>query len=655
MKLRPALFLLVILFPRAQAQVPENVVTEGIPPIPPALAASVAPYLRFHSASFLGWRPPRREMLVLSRLNDTAQLYLIKSPGEPPTQLTSLSEPVREGAFAPRTGDVIVYSQDAGGGERYQLYRFDPDTGISTLLTDGQSRNTSARWSRSGKLLAYTSTRRNGKDADIYLIDPREPGSGRLLLKVSGGGWGIEDWSADDTNLLISEYVSANEGALYLADVKSGALEPLTPKAPVRAAYRHAHFSTDGGSIFLTSDWDSEFLQLYRLDLASKKMTPLTPPRPWDVIVFQASPDGGAIALVTNEDGASVLRLLDLRTGQEHTVPIPRGVIREIEWRDDSRELAFSLSSPGSPSTVWTLDVRSGALQRWTGGESDQTTSGRFVEPELVKITSFDGLTFSAWLYQPDPKRFPGPRPVIIDIHGGPEGQSRPEYLGREAYFPLELGIALLAPNVRGSEGNGKTFLTLDNGLKREDSVRDIGALLEWIKANQRLDASRVAVMGHSYGGYMVLAAMGRYSRSLRAGVCVVGISNFLTFLENTQPYRRDLRRVEYGDERDDKMRVFLRRISPLTQAQEIRQPLLVVHGQNDPRVPGTEARQLVEAVRGHGGTAWYLLAKDEGHVFRKRPNADYQFLATVLFFKEFLLKDQPENTTPPAAHPSPD
>jgi dipeptidyl aminopeptidase/acylaminoacyl peptidase len=254
-----------------------------------------------------------------------------------------------------------------------------------------------------------------------------------------------------------------------------------------------------------------------------------------------------------------------------------------------------------------------------------------------VRWKSFDGRTISGLLFKP-PARFTGPRPVVINIHGGPEGQSRPTFLGRNNFLIDQLGVAILFPNVRGSTGFGKTFAKLDNGRLREDSVQDIGALLDWLKGRPDLDASRVMVTGGSYGGYMTLAAATKFDDRIRASLSVVGISNFVTFLENTEDYRRDLRRVEYGDERDPAMREFLLGISPMNHAGRISKPLFVVQGRNDPRVPYTEAEQMVATVRGKGGPVWYLLAEDEGHGFAKKRNQDFQFFATVAFMQSFLL-----------------
>jgi dipeptidyl aminopeptidase/acylaminoacyl peptidase len=621
------------------AQVPDNLVVDGIPPIPPALKAGASRYLESRAAGFSDWHPQRREMLIATRFADAAQLHLVKMPGGARRQLTFSAEPVGGGSFEPLTGAFIVFSQDTGGGEFFQLYRLDLADGRVTLLTDGKSRNTGPRWSSDGKLLAYSSTRRNGRDTDFYVMNPREPGSDRLLAQVQGGGWSVLDWSPDSAKLLVGEYVSVNESRLYLCDAKSGAMELLTPKSAEPVAWGAGQFAKDGKSLFVTTDKDSEFQRLCRLDLATRKLAPLTAPRHGDVEAFDLSHDGRKLAFVSNEDGVSVLRLMDARSDKELRAPkLPLGVIGGLKWHANSRDLGFGLSSAKSPADAYSLDTKTGRLERWTESETGGLNPANFVEPELVRIKSFEGLEISAFLYRPDPKRFPGPRPVLVNIHGGPEGQSRPTFQARNNFWMSELGVAMLYPNVRGSTGRGKTFVTLDNGFKREETVRDIGAFLDWIGRDPQLDKSRVAVTGGSYGGYMSLACMVHFSDRLRCGVDIVGISNFLTFLKNTQDYRRDLRRVEYGDERDPAMAEFLGKISPANHADKIQKPLLVVQGLNDPRVPASESQQMVKAIRDHGGTPWFLMAKDEGHGFQKKRNVDYLFYSTVLFVKQYLM-----------------
>lgn len=622
------------------AQLPPHLVVDGVPAIPAALRQDAGRYLEFRGAGFSSWHPAKREMLITTRFADTAQLHYLKMPGGARRQLTFGTDPVHGGIIQPREGHYLVFARDTGGGEFYQLYRFDFADGRTTLLTDGKSRNTSVRFARSGKWLAYTSTRLTGKDNDIYLMNPTQPSRRPPLVKVEGGGWGVADWSHDESKLLVSEYVSLNETYLHLADTLTGKLEAVTPRGGGKVAYRAARFAKDGKAIYVTTDKDSEFQRLVKIDLASKKHTVLTRHVKWDVDEFELSPDGRTIAFITNEDGVGVLHLLDTRTGKEIKAPkLPTGIVAGLEWHENGLDLGFNLTSARSPYDVYSVNVKTGKLQRWTDSETGGLNPATFAEPELIKLKSFDGLAISGFIYRPDAKKFPGRRPVVISIHGGPEGQSRPGFQSRYNYCLDELGVALVYPNVRGSDGYGKTFLTLDNGFKREDSVRDIQAFLDWIKQDASLDGDRIAVMGGSYGGFMTLACMVRYNQQLRCGVDVVGISNFVTFLKNTQDYRRDLRRAEYGDERDPAMRQFLEQVSPANHVDKITKPLFVVQGKNDPRVPLSESEQMVKAIRDHGGKVWYLMAQDEGHGFAKKSNADFQFLATILFLQEHLLK----------------
>jgi len=621
-------------------QVPENLVADGIPALDPALRSNSSRYLESRTALMQSWHPVRREMLVLTRFAESAQLHRVNHPGGARRQLTFFNEPVSSADYQPVTGECILFRQDTGGGEFFQLYRQDVADGRVTLLTDGKSRNTGARWAPSGQQIAWSSTRRNGRDTDIWVMDPRRPEAPRMVLECRGGGWGVSDWSPDGKMLVVGEYVSINEAGLHLVDVASGRLRRLTSRETNRVSYADARFSRDGNSVFCTTDRGGEFHQLVRIDIASGQRTGLLPGVPWDVETVEVSPDGRLLAVVTNEDGVGVLRLVDAQSGKERRrADLPAGVISGLEWRADGRELGFTLSHARSPADAYSMEVRKGRITRWTASETGGFDAEKLREPELVRVKSFDGRMVSGFLYRPDPARFPGRRPLLVSIHGGPESQSRPIFLGRNNYFLEEMGVALLLPNVRGSAGYGKTFLRLDNGLRREDSVRDIGAFLDWVGRDARLDSTRVAVTGGSYGGYMSLASLVLYGDRLRCGIDIVGISSFVTFLERTQDYRRDLRRVEYGDEREPMLRAYLEKISPLTNVRKIRVPLLVVQGANDPRVPVGEADQIVKAVREGGGECWYLLAKDEGHGFAKKRNIDFQFFTTVQFLRDRLLK----------------
>jgi dipeptidyl aminopeptidase/acylaminoacyl peptidase len=417
-------------------------------------------------------------------------------------------------------------------------------------------------------------------------------------------------------------------------DLASGKLEQINP-SDKKIAYGTAAFARAGRVVYYTSDENAEFKRLVAHDLGNGKKEVLTPGIDWDIEQLAVSRDGRWLAFMANEEGASALYWLKTAHGAKpQRIDVPAGIVAGLKFDRQSRRLGFTLSSP-SGMDVWAIDVGKTKPVRWTQSEIGGLSAPTFVTPELVRFPSFDGKKIPAWYYRP--KNANGPVPVVIEIHGGPEGQSRPGFAPTVQYWVNELGLAVLLPNVRGSTGYGKTYVTLDNAEKREDSVKDIGALLDWIATRPELDRARVAVFGGSYGGYMVLASLVHFSDRLRCGVEIVGISNFVTFLRSTKGYRVDLRRVEYGDERDPKMRAILEKISPLTNASRIKVPLFVAQGKNDPRVPVTEAEQIVKTVRQGGGPVWYMLAKDEGHGFQKRTNRDAFLNATALFFETFL------------------
>lgn len=618
---------------------PDNLVVDGIPALPAALRDQLRRYTEFRSAGFSAWHPLRREMLISTRFGSTSQLHVVARPGGARTQITFYDEPVGGGSWS-RDGRTLVFSRDAGGDEFTQLFRMDLPGGEVTRLTDGgRSQNGGVRWSTRDDRIAYGSTRRNGTDRDLYVMDPRDPATDRRVAELEGGGWSVQDWSPDDRELMLLEYISVNQSRLWRLDLTSGARQPVLADSPGDSvAFGNARYARDGRGLYFLSDAGSEFRRLAYLDFASGRQTVLTPGLAWDVAGFDLAPDGARIALSTNEAGTSRVYLLDTRTRRLRPLrQVPVGIVGGLEWRRQGSEIGFTLSTARTSADAYSLDVATGVLTRWTESETGGLNTAELPEPELVRWRSFDGLEISGFLYRP-PARFTGRRPVLISIHGGPEGQSRPGFLGRTNYFLMELGVAILLPNVRGSTGYGKTFVKLDNGMRREDSVRDIGALLDWIAGRGDLDATRVMVTGGSYGGYMTLAVATLYDDRICCSLDVVGISNFTSFLERTEAYRRDLRRVEYGDERDPAMRAYFDSIAPLHRASRITRPLFVVQGANDPRVPRHEAEQMVAAVKRNNGPVWYLLAMDEGHGFRKKENVDFQFYATVSFMREHLL-----------------
>ena len=649
-----ALLTLVVACPYLLAQEElkptDNLVLRGIPKIPSELTERVRAYTEARGATFLSWHPEQLQMLISTRFGNSNQVHLVEHPGGARQQLTFFQEPVGSATWEPQSGRYFLFSRDAGGNEFAQLYRFDMATGTIALLTDGKrSQNGGIVWNQAKTQMAYASTQRNGADRDVWIMNPDDSTSNQLLFELPGGGWGVSDWSPDDSQLLLIERLSVNRSNLYLADVKNRTKKLITETKENDIAHSAARFAPNGKGIYFTSDAEGEFQQLHYRDLATQQMENLSREIPWDIESFDISPNGQWIALIANEAGLSRLYLYHTREKKlealqasnahwkEVISDLPQGVIGLGEWHPKLPAFAITVSSATSTADVYSINVEKPKLDRWTKSELGGLVANRLAEPKLVSWKSFDDKTISGFLYRP-PAAFTGKRPVIINIHGGPEGQSRPSFLGRNNYFISEMGVAILFPNVRGSTGFGKSFVKLDNGMKRLDSVRDIEALLDWIATQPELDASRVMVTGGSYGGYMTLAVATGYNDRIRCALDVVGISHFGTFLKNTESYRRDLRRVEYGDERQPEMAQFFETIAPLNNAGKITKPLFIVQGGNDPRVPLSEAEQMADKVQANGSPLWYLMAKDEGHGFRKKTNADFQFYATIRFVEEYLL-----------------
>jgi dipeptidyl aminopeptidase/acylaminoacyl peptidase len=622
--------------PGTNAEKPGAIVLDGAPPVPLALANSTRPYLEFRQAVFQSWNAEDRSIVVLTRFGNTPQIHSVRAPAAARTQLSFEADRIGSATWAPGRGDVLVVQKDTGGGEFFQLYTL--KDGNLTLLTDGKSRNLFDAWAHDGSVIGYSSTRRNGEDTDLYVMDPRNPATDRRVAELSGGGWSIGSFAPDGAHAAVIEYVLPTKSNLHLLDLGSGQLRALGDHSQ-EIAYGGATFAADG-TLWVTSNEGAEFQRLGTVDLDTGKFTPRAREERWDVEAFDIAADGSFVAYQTNEAGASRLKLLDPRTNEVRTVEgFPDGRMTGLSiapWGD----IGLSFTAARSAGDAYSVDPRTLAVTRWTTSETGGLDLQANVEPELLEVKSFDGTALSGFLYRPSAAKFRGKRPLIVQIHGGPASQSRPIFLGRDNYLLNELGVAIFLPNVRGSTGYGKTFVSLDDGPdRRENSVRDIGAFLDRLASDSALDAERFAVTGGSYGGYMCYASAIRYGARLNAALCVVAISNWVTFLQNTESYRRDLRRVEYGDERDPEQHAKLMAISPLTSVAKLNIPLMVVTGGNDPRVPPSEAAQMVSAVRKQGGLVWHVLAEDEGHGFAKKANQDYQFWTSLLFWKETLLR----------------
>ncbi|QWP78020.1 S9 family peptidase [Lysobacter sp. K5869] len=622
-----------------------NRTSENVPPVPAELLERLNRYQNTRGAGFAGWTQDGC-LLISTRFAETTQAHRVCAPLGMREQLTFYPEPVNALTVAPGAANGFVFGKDIGGNEFWQLHWFDLSTRQTRLLTDGKSRNQAPLFSHDGKQLAYSSTRRNGKDTDVWVSD--FPNGQARAVVTEGGQWTAQDFSPDGKQLLVIKYVSAGESYPGLVDLTSGKLS-LFPVDGGKAAITNFRFSRDGRAVYFVSDEivggkPQEFRTLRRHEPATGKFEVLSDKIPWDVDQLALSEDGRRLLFVSNEDGIGKLHALSLPGHQEIPLPaLPAGAIGGVEFSPDGKRIALSINSATSPSDVYVIDIDARKLARWTRSEVGGLDSSKFVAPALVRYPTFDQVdgkprTIPAFYYKPAGAAPGKPLPVLIQIHGGPEAQAQPTFNAAAQFLANELGVAVLVPNVRGSAGYGRTYLSLDNAEKREDSVKDIGALLDWVGKQPELDAKRVGVYGGSYGGYMVLSSLMHYSDRIRAGVDVVGISDFATFLNNTESYRRDLRRAEYGDERVPEMKAVFERISPLKNAGKIRSPLFVAQGKNDPRVPYTEAEQIVKAVRGNGQPVWFLMFDDEGHGFQKKANADYFGAAMMLFLQQHLI-----------------
>ena len=611
---------------------------EGVPPPDPALGARLERYLQSRGATFIDWSADG-SILVKTRFGDTEQLHRVSGAGAAREQLTFFGDPI-EWARAAKSGPGFVFWKDKSGDDNYQIYYQGPG-GPARQLTNGDFIHGSPVWAHDGKRVAFYGNDRDTLSYDIYVTDVSTVAPPQLLIGGKTDTWYPLDWSADDSKLLVWRYLAANESYLYLADVATGALTPLEVK-PLPGGIRRAKFAPDGRSVYVLTDEDGEVAQVKLKDPITHENRRVTPATLWDVEDFDVSADGRYLAYVLNEDGRSRLTVLDQQAKLELApAGLPEGHLGNVRFDHSGKRLALSAESATAPRDAWVFDLEHGKLERWTRSELGGLDPAALVAPELTKFPTWDRVNghprlLSAWVYRPAHPQ--GAAPVIINVHGGPESQARPDWDPFVQFLVSELGYVVIEPNVRGSSGYGKSFLALDNGVLREDAVRDLGSLLVWVGVQPGFDRDRVVVMGGSYGGYMTLAALVSYGERLRGGIDVAGISDFVSFLRNTSAYRRDLRRAEYGDERDLHTRVFLERISPLNNAARIKKPLLVVAGQNDPRVPASESEQLVWRVRSAGGEVWYLTAKDEGHDFRKKANRD-AYLETAANFLQKLAR----------------
>ncbi len=651
----------------AQRLIKGSLVTENIPKPDANVLAAITRYQNIQQYKFQGW--VLSGALVSTRIGRTPQAFLIRNPRNKSQNMAAFrnlyrhntisvgdtkSDPVKRGTtslqqvtfFTEPAQEILpspdglrfIASRDHEGDELYQGHVFSVGKTKSIAFTEPGTRNTGFVFSTDSRWVAWQGSKSNTSDSDILLAPMDDPVGGRRVLFHGKGSFLVLGFAPDNRTLLISRYISVSHSQLYLLNIATGSIKQLNPTS-VPTAYGLGKFTSDGQAVIVQSDEGREFVGLLRIDVKTGKKTYASPALDGDVTDFTLSANGRLLAYAVNIEGQSKLLIARARTGKVIAIPrLPPGVISGLSFDQRSRRLGFTFDGAKHPAAIWVYQLKTTQISKWEPRTLDAKLPRDYRSARLIHYPSFterDGTKrqIPAYIYRPE-KSSHLAAPVIISIHGGPEAQYRPRFSKQFQYWLHELGAVVIAPNVRGSTGYGGNYVSLDDGMLRQDAVKDIGALLDWIKTQKDLDASRVIVHGGSYGGYMVLAALAEYPEKLAGGVDVVGISNFVTFLQNTEDYRKDLRRVEYGDERDPKMRAFLEAISPLNNVNKIRDPLLIVQGQNDPRVPSSESEQMLSAAKANSVPVWFMMATDEGHGFRKSGNVLALRAAEDAFFR---------------------
>jgi dipeptidyl aminopeptidase/acylaminoacyl peptidase len=588
------------------------------------LAYDFARYLKIRGAWGASFSPDGRRVSFLTEITGVPQVWEVGAEGSSwPEQLTFYEERVTDAAYSP-AGNRLLFGMDAGGNERSQLFLLE-DGEVTDLTRAPEAIHYSGGFSPDGRRIAYTATRRNGTDFDVFVQDLPD-GEPQMVWEVSGYHM-VVDWAADGRALIVSRHHSNVNNDLYRLDLSTGGATLLTPHEG-DARFFGANVTPEGGSVYLATDRDGEFLRLARLDLATLSLDYLTPDDR-DVEGVELSTDGRYLVASRNVDGYSDVLLFNGKGRRMPDPRIPEGIVGGFEFSPDSGRLAFTLTAPERNPDVWVLDLPDGDARRLTRSSTAGIPPRTFRKPEVVRYPSFDGRRIPALFHKPGIEN----APVIVNVHGGPESQSRPAFAPVTQYL-LHRGYAVFFPNVRGSTGYGKSYTHLDDVELRMDSVKDLAHAAYWLRERGH---ERIAVMGGSYGGFMVLAALTEYPELWTAGVDIVGIANLVTFLENTGSYRRSLRESEYGSLEKD--REFLASISPIHKAENIEASLMVVHGKNDPRVPVGEAEQIVERVKKYGGTVEYLLYEDEGHGLAKLKNRLDAYPRIAAFLEEHLAR----------------
>jgi len=603
-------------------------------------------YLNIRAAYTPAWLGGSERIAFLTDITGTPQVWSVGVGGGWPDQLSFFQDKVWALSASPE-GDKLICTRDIGGNERYQLFLISADgVEVTRLTQEDEAIHHFGGWSHDGRRIAYVNNARNGTHFDAYVQD-LESGTVEMVWQ-SDGSYRVIDWSPDDTHLLLTHEISSADNPLFLLQLADGSLRPLA-KVEGPASHYQAHWvkpasSDEAGSgvLYLLTDRDGDFMQLGQMDVDSGQVTYLNDD-PWDVESLAVSADGGSLAYTVNEDGYARLSTFDVASGVSTRITgLPDGVVAEPAFSADGSYLAVSVQTPDHNLDIWRVELNTLACQRVTRSSLAGIPQESLIKPELIHYDTFDGLSIPAFFYRPHETNGQEPDgrgsrkllPAILYVHGGPASQIRPDFDPRFQFF-LSRGYAILATNVRGSSGYGKRYMALDDVRLRMDSVADLKYAVDWLRQSGEVDARRIAIYGRSYGGFMVLAAVTTYPDLWAAGIDVVGIGNWVTFLENTGSWRRAHREKEYGSLEHD--REFLREISPIHKVDQIQAPLLVVHGANDPRVPVSEADQIVASLRQREHPVEYLWYEDEGHKISKLKNRIDSFTKMAEFLQRYV------------------
>ncbi|WP_435179758.1 S9 family peptidase [Halorussus sp. AFM4] len=596
-------------------------------------------YLNVRSASAPSFGPDGDRLSFLMDTTGVPQVWRLDAPGEWPRQLTFEEEAVSFASWSPER-DELVFGMDRGGDERTQLFRLDGDGETVTPLTDmPEAIHYWGGWNSDGSTFAFASNRREEAVFDVYVQGRDERGDDAELVYEGDGLLSPVGWSPDDESLAIVKSHSSFDQDVYVLDVETGELDHVTPhEGDVR--FTSINWSPDGDALYLATDEGADTTYFARLDVETYEIETVDDGGDWNVESVGVDEDTGRFVFGRNVDGYTELTVGELTGETDYeefpTPDLPRGVTGGPAFDDEAERFALTVTRSTDNTNVYVVDVESGETQRWTDAATAGIPRSSFVKPELIRYETFDGREIPAFFSLPADAGggADGGAPVIVDIHGGPESQRRPSFSPVKQYF-CNRGYAYFEPNVRGSSSYGKAYTHLDDVRKRMDSVKDIEAAVEWLRDRSEVDPDRIVAMGGSYGGFMVLAALTEYPDLWAAGVDIVGIANFVTFLENTGDWRREHREAEYGSLEED--REFLESISPTTNADRIEAPLLVLHGANDPRVPVGEAERIADVVAEQGVPVEKLIFEDEGHGFSKLENRIEAYTTVADFLDEHV------------------